>query len=73
MSLKIYCRIKPPLAGNVQLKANSVTLKSYSFNFDHIFPENHSQKEVFSCTAEKIIAPALLGQSGSVFIFGPSE
>ena len=73
MSLKVYCRIRPPSSSALNVRNNTISLKSHSFDFDYVFSDNSSQKDIFDQTAAELIMPSIQGQNGCVILFGPTE
>jgi len=41
-----------------------------NFSYDRIFPENSTQKEIFSITSQNIIDSVLSGYNGTIFAYG---
>ena len=73
MSLKVNCRIRPPSSGLISVRGGVLSVKSQSFEFDSVFQETSSQKEVFDQTAASLIPAAMSGVCGCVIFFGPTE
>lgn len=73
MSFKVFCRARPPSSSLLTVRNNGVSAKSHSFDFDAVFNENSTQREVYDQVADPLIGPTMSGQSGCVILFGPTE
>lgn len=73
MSLQIFCRLRPPISPAFSYNNSTITTKGLNFNFDWVFNESSSQKEIFHIAVEPLITDMLNGQSGCIMLFGPSE
>ena len=82
---KVYCRFRPmtkkesdfspeqisSISSSTILNLTTAKQKNiFSFNFDHIFPPNSSQEEIYNICARNSVENFLLGYNSSIIIHG---
>ena len=82
---KVYCRFRPmtkkesdfspeqisSISSSTILNLTTAKQKNiFSFNFEHIFPPNSSQEEIYNICARNSVENFLLGYNSSIIIHG---
>ena len=85
---KVYCRFRPmtrkesdfspeqisSISSSTILNLTTAKQKNiFSFNFDHIFPPNSSQEEIYNICARNSVENFLLGYNSSIIIHGEKK
>src|SRR3989344_2498418 len=72
MNIQVYCRIKPSDGSIITLKDNSIFVNNESYNFDHVFPPQSSQEDVFE-KVSPTISDFLKGYNCTLFVYGTTS
>ncbi|CAG9312803.1 unnamed protein product [Blepharisma stoltei] len=74
-SLRVICRISPPLSADSQIRSRSstITIKDQSFNFDAVYPESSKQSEIYTKEVDYLVKGATQGLNGCFLAFGTTQ
>uniref|UniRef100_A0A674NE83 Kinesin-like protein n=1 Tax=Takifugu rubripes TaxID=31033 RepID=A0A674NE83_TAKRU len=81
-NIKVLCRFRPlnqseVVRGDLFLPKfqgdDSVVVGGKSFSFDHVFPTNTTQEQVYNTCAKQIVKDVLYGYNGTIFAYGQTS
>jgi kinesin family protein 5 len=82
VNVRVLCRLRPDDSQEEKIKLESKKLGEVlvypkndssnflKFEFDHVFPKNASQEEVYEISAKPIVDDAILGFNGTILAYG---
>lgn len=87
-NVRVVCRFRPlndrecslgaqcasfPAERTVVVRGEGGEAGAHTFTFDHVFPPETGQEEVFECAARPVVDSVMEGYNGTVFAYGQTS